>query len=872
MPRPGLGSKSISRDLAVSLTLLLLLFAAVLSGVGYFKQSRTMLADVQGKADEAVERIAGILAVPMWNVDYTSVGLVTSVFGQNELVDYIRVLDPDGGEVYKLLKDNPFAAGIVRRHDIVYRDRIIGSVEMGFSLRPYQARLDRLLFVSLWTTLGAVVVVLTATGLLMRVFIRKPLSDLRRGIGRVAKGDYSYTFPEVQHAELREIALRVREMSRDISARENELQGVNRALTAAEEQYRSIYENSLAGIFQFSAVGRVQRCNPAMAAIFGYADEDELRAAVDDVAEGLFVDPADWETLLQDLRERGGVSLFEARFQRRDGSGLWGTISARAILEEQGALAGVEGMFVDVSERKQAQDELAELNRHLESLVRERTSDLAAKAEELERANERLRALDRMKSAFLSSVSHELRTPLTSILGFAKLLNRDFRRHFFDKAGEDASLVIKGRRMMENLEIIEREGDRLTRLINDVLDLNKIESGRVEWNDTPIDLGEMVGRAVSAVQGLFAEKPMIELRLDLAKDLPHIYADQDRIEQVLINLLNNAAKFTDEGTVTVSGRRTAGGLAEIRVEDTGVGIPPADLAKIFEKFHQLRPADTLQDKPKGTGLGLTICREIVEHYGGSIWAESEPGAGAAIVFQLPGVGEDETEAGGAREGATCCAPGPGERGPLILVVDDDPAVNSYLSQIFEGEGFRVARSFDGESALECARSLAPDLITMDIMMPIMDGKTAISRLRSDPALAAIPVLVVSVVKGEAFGADAALEKPIDVERLLGTVHGLLNRRECRQPLMLLNEGGEPLAAPITLCAGDIVNCTADELWQRVRDGFRGTVILPYGAEKRIDVSALASRDGVSVLILANGGSVGDALAAHPYQGADPTEA
>jgi hypothetical protein len=129
-----------------------------------------------------------------------------------------------------------------------------------------------------------------------------------------------------------------------------------------------------------------------------------------------------------------------------------------------------------------------------------------------------------------------------------------------------------------------------------------------------------------------------------------------------------------------------------------------------------------------------------------------------------------------------------------------------------------------------------------------------------------------VVKGEAFGADAALEKPIDVERLLGTVHGLLNRRECRQPLMLLNEGGEPLAAPITLCAGDIVNCTADELWQRVRDGFRGTVILPYGAEKRIDVSALASRDGVSVLILANGGSVGDALAAHPYQGADPTEA
>lgn len=285
--------------------------------------------------------------------------------------------------------------------------------------------------------------------------------------------------------------------------------------------------------------------------------------------------------------------------------------------------------------RRQAEAGLERLNSELEEKVRERTERLSEKAVELERANERLQSLDRVKSSLLSQVSHELRTPLTSILGFTKVIHRDFDRLFMPLAREDGTLSRKGERIVSNLEIIETEGDRLTRLINDLLDLNKIESGHMEWRDRLLDLSECVEQAVRSCYGTFAAKAEVQLEWEVEEGLPRVFVDPDRMDQLLTNLIGNAAKFTHSGRVSVTARQVDDESIEVGVADTGIGIRSEDLDRIFCKFTQVGQEDCENIRVRGTGLGLTICREIVERYGGSLRAESKYGEGSVFRFTLP---------------------------------------------------------------------------------------------------------------------------------------------------------------------------------------------------------------------------------------------
>ncbi|MCA1945265.1 MAG: PAS domain-containing sensor histidine kinase [Desulfovibrio sp.] len=344
----------------------------------------------------------------------------------------------------------------------------------------------------------------------------------------------------------------------------------------------------------------------------------------------LFFDPQPEASLRYRALERRGETYIADVFVPHLAGGRGAHVHgiASPLRDENGTLIGAIESIRDITQRVAAEEALRSARDEMERQVEARTAELRL-------ANARLQEMDQLKSLFLSSASHELRTPLTSVLGFVKLIQRDLTRHLLPLTEGIPQAEVKARRVLDNLAIIETEGARLARLVNDLLDLNKIESGSMEWRDQPLDVHELIQKAVEALSPQVAARPGLSLELDLQHNLPTIVADADRMAQVLVNLLSNAVKFTPQGVIRVHARTESQASLLIRVQDSGVGIPKASLPHIFNKFYQTEEAALLPSSMRGSGLGLTICRQIVEHYGGRIWAESEPGKGATFLVRLP---------------------------------------------------------------------------------------------------------------------------------------------------------------------------------------------------------------------------------------------
>jgi signal transduction histidine kinase/CheY-like chemotaxis protein/ligand-binding sensor domain-containing protein len=403
------------------------------------------------------------------------------------------------------------------------------------------------------------------------------------------------------------------------------------------------------------------------------------------------------------------------------------------------------------------------------------------------------------KSSFLSTVSHELRTPLTSVLGFAKIIKKRLDEKIFPLLKiEDSKTQRTVDQVAENLNVVVAEGERLTTLINNVLDLAKIEAGKIEWQKETLTVPELIERATAATSSLFDSSGLKCLK-EIEADLPEVIGDRDKLIQVVINLISNAVKFTDKGSVTCHARRANGEII-VSVIDTGSGIAPEDQPKVFEKFKQV--GETLTNKPKGTGLGLTICKEIVEHHGGRIWVESEIGKGSTFSFALP----SKTKA--ARDGelaqmdlaallsqlkqrveSTAMKLKNGK--PTILVVDDEASIRELLNQNLHDAGYDVRVAANGREALEQIRREHPDLVILDVMMPEMNGFDVAAVLKNDPQTMDIPILILSIVqdreRGFRLGIDRYLTKPIDTEALFREVGALLEQGKSHRKVMVVDE-------------------------------------------------------------------------------------
>jgi PAS domain S-box-containing protein len=423
----------------------------------------------------------------------------------------------------------------------------------------------------------------------------------------------------------------------------------------------------------------------------------------------------------QSLERRQPYSI-EHRLQMPDGRIKFVHEQCESFFSPEGRPLRSVGTIQDVTERTQVAEELRRYKDHLEEEVQQRTADLVLARNAAEAAN-------KAKSVFLASMSHELRTPLNAILGFSNMLR------------QQSALTPEQR---GNLDIINRSGEHLLTLINDVLEMAKIEAGRVQVESAPFDLGNLV-RDVADMMHVRAQEKGLQLLIDQSSDFPrYIRGDEARLRQVLINLVGNAVKFTQHGGITVRlGMKPQSDPQRllIEVEDSGVGIAAEDQRRIFEPFVQLGES-ALQ---KGTGLGLTITRQFVGLMGGAVEVESTPGQGAVFRVELPlnRVAASEISRVESAVQGEVVGLAPGQPEVRVLIVEDQQENQLLLSALMQRVGIQYRVAENGEQALQLFQSWQPQLVWMDRRMPVMDGMEATRQIRRLPGGDAVKIIAVT---------------------------------------------------------------------------------------------------------------------------------
>jgi signal transduction histidine kinase/DNA-binding response OmpR family regulator/HAMP domain-containing protein len=426
--------------------------------------------------------------------------------------------------------------------------------------------------------------------------------------------------------------------------------------------------------------------------------------------------------------------------EQRLKDGRWIRISKRRTSD-----GGTVSIFTDISPLKEREAQLSELVTSLE--VARDQADQASAA----------------KSVFLANMSHELRTPLNAIIGYSQILKEEM-------AGSDDSEAI------EDLDKIETAGRHLLNLINDILDLSKIEAGRMDVYVESVDVAALVAEVTSLVQPL-AEKNRNRLEVMCPAMVGSIRTDHTKIKQALLNLLSNASKFTNDGRIVLDvSRLPENGIEMIRfsVADTGIGMTADQVTRLFQAFSQADESTTR--RYGGTGLGLAITRHFARVLGGDVTVASEPGQGSTFVFKVPARFGDRAVEYAPPTVKVPVVSGDPRAAATVLVVDDDPTAHDLIGDMLAKEGYRILHATNGHDALEMARRERPDAITLDVLMPQMDGWSVLTALKGDAELCDIPVVIVTILHersmGFALGANGFLSKPVERSRLSALVNRL----------------------------------------------------------------------------------------------------
>jgi signal transduction histidine kinase/CheY-like chemotaxis protein/HAMP domain-containing protein len=634
-------------------------------------------------------------------------------------------------------------------------------------------------------TLAADLLIVALGVLLTLVILRSiaiPLRQLIAAIDGLSAGNLAVSIPPASPDE-------IGAMAHTLGLFRDSLKERDRFAAEAETQRKTIaaaIATISEGFVLYDADDRIVLFNDQFRAIYpGLADIIKPGTAFDEVLNAV---------ISRSLVDLGSQSPEEWLAERR------------ARHEHSGGFAEYRygGRFVRISERRIQGGGTVAVYSDITEL---RTQNL-----ELEEARELSEVANRTKSQFLANMSHELRTPLNAIIGYSEILQED--------ASENGQ-----EQLVPDLKKIEGAGRHLLGLINDILDLSKVEAGKMDVFVEEIDLSSLLDEVKSIITPLVA-KNSNKLEVRLADHVGSMRSDRTKLKQCLLNVLSNASKFTRDGKLTVQVRRleTDGPMVQINISDTGIGMNEEQIGRLFQAFSQADASTT--KKFGGTGLGLAITRHFCRLLGGDISVASQPGVGSSFTIVLPDQRAEQdgpkTMAEPASESSRNHSVG---SAVTVLVVDDDAAARDLLTTNLGREGYRTVQARGGDEALELARRLRPDAITLDVLMPKKDGWTVLGSLKADPELCDIPVIMVTVAPdrgiGLSLGAAEVMTKPVDRGELISLLRQLLSR------------DGPILVVEDDLATRETVRHTIEKMGLTVAEVTNGRLALTWLAENPV---------------------------------------
>ncbi|MDX1932336.1 MAG: PAS domain S-box protein [Capsulimonadales bacterium] len=536
---------------------------------------------------------------------------------------------------------------------------------------------------------------------------------------------------------------------------------IDSARRESEERFRRTFEQAAVGIAHVAPDGRFLRVNQRLCDIVGYSRDVLLARAFQEITHP---DDLDKDVSFTRRLLSGEIATYsmEKRYLCRDGAIVWVQLTVSLARATNGQPDYFISVVEDISERKRNEAQIVALNSGLEQRVADRTAELAAAIADAERARAEAETANQAKSEFLSRMSHELRTPLNSILGFAQVME----------------MQTTDRKLSERIGRILQAGRHLLQLINEVLDIARVESGRLALSLEPVRVGTAVTMAVDLISPLCSEKGL-HLSTDFGEcEALYVLADQQRLIQVILNLLANAVKYNrSDGHISVTCERWDETYVRIRVRDTGVGIAEENLPRLFQPFERL---GVDSGEIEGTGLGLALSKSLTEAMNGKISVHSRPGIGSTFCVDLPLT--DPPSAPAPVTPGEVSAP-ENETEHTVLCIEDNPANLSLIREILDGEGgYRLITAEQGAVTVALAREHHPSLILLDLHLPDIPGEEVLRRLKNDAGTARIPVIILSADNSarlaerlRASGAADFLPKPLDLYRFLQRLREVIGR-------------------------------------------------------------------------------------------------
>jgi PAS domain S-box-containing protein len=548
-----------------------------------------------------------------------------------------------------------------------------------------------------------------------------------------------------------------------------------------KKYFEALISSAPVAIINMDMEGKVTEWSPAAVSLFGYSTEEAMGADIDDLVANHPDVREEAEMLTQDYLESVGKIQLKSQRSHKDGHLIDVAINAMPVYLE-GEMTGYIAIYNDISELEKARRDAEEANQ--------------------------------AKSTFLANMSHELRTPLNAIIGFTRIVKRKATNKLAEK-------------QINNLDKVLVSAEHLLGLINTVLDISKIEAGRMDLHITNFDIKSLIDLVLVTSQPLVRQEK-VKLISEVSVELPPVHSDLEKIKQILINLVSNAAKFTHEGEIKVSVKMINDHL-EIAVADTGIGISPESIDRIFQEFQQADVSTTREYG--GTGLGLSISRSLARLLGGDLQVSSELGVGSIFTLTFPIYYGEKTQDHKERAAAV-----PGDdTSHLILIIDDNEDAIYLMRESLEDAGYRVATAWNGEEGLQLARELNPFAITLDIMMPKKDGWQVLHDLKSDPTTQKIPVIMVSIVDKKALGyrlgASDYLVKPLKDDQILQSLEKIKKTNGNKPLKKLLVVDDDPNVA-------DMVQQLLEDRDYKIESASDGLIALEKIRENQPDVILL----------------------------------